>query len=112
MQVKVRLTKLAAVSSPSCPTPEAASYKPGQYNGPVSLPVSYTTEGYLAGPVKVGQPVVLDRHVRNGLSSLGVMQTTPVKALTADGFVTENSRYLLEVISQFSSEPICASFSC
>lgn len=100
----VRLTKIAAVDDPARPTPEFSGYIPGQYNGPVSLPVSYTAEGYLVGTVEIGRPVVIDRRVRNGEALRGLLMTTTVKELTADGFLTENSRYRLEEISEFSAK--------
>jgi hypothetical protein len=58
-----------------------------------SLPIDYWIEGKLIGEIKTGDPVSVMRHIRNGVSSDGFFQTSPVTEFTPTQFKTQNSVY-------------------
>lgn len=58
-----------------------------------SLPIEYWIEGKLVGGIEIGYPVSVMRHIRNGISSDGFFQTSPVVEMTPTQFKTKNSVY-------------------
>lgn len=92
----IKITKLKPSRNPIAPTPNKKDYVPGEDNGFVSLPVDYTAEGYLLEDVQIGKPVLIERHKRNGVESLGFMNTSRIKKITGNKLETENSIYLIE----------------
>jgi len=60
-------------------------------NEKMSLPVEYTVEGYLTDDIEVGEHVVVQRVLRNGLKCFGMMTTSLVTEITDNGFKTLNS---------------------
>lgn len=94
----VRLTKIGCPAKPQLPPGRWDTYEPGEINQDVSLPVDYVLVGYLLTPVLTGECVRVLRVERNGVSVLGAYQSTPVIALTPDGFATTNSTYRLEYL--------------
>jgi len=99
---KVRLTKLSAVENPLVPSGKVESYKAGQDNGAISLPIEYTVEGTLIGNIVVGQPLKIHRTKRNNVEAEGLTCTTPIVKTAEEGnkctIHTANSVYLLEAI--------------
>ena len=72
------------------------SYKIGQSNDNASLPVDYVMVGILATPLIVGGICQLLRIERNGIMALGVFKSTIIREIFDDGFVTQNSVYMVE----------------
>jgi hypothetical protein len=99
----IRIKKLAAISNPASPTPDKESFKPGQDNGPVSLPVDYEIEGNLKYPIEQGRQVLVDRTKRNGVVMPGFFATSPVTSMSDTHFTTLNSQYEYEFISPNSA---------
>ncbi len=91
----VRLTKIAQSVDPivaACP-PDA--FLPGEENL-LSLPVDYWIEGFLLAPPQIGKRLAVERHVRNGVEALGLLQTTPLVRIESDRLETWNSVYQIE----------------
>ena len=109
----VKITKIAHRPDAKFPPAKTGDWEPGTEN-PVntSLPVGYTVEGWMAGPPNEGQPIEMERHVRNGVKALGYFTTSPVKETgkgRLDGFdgefYTENSVYRIEPATPASHRP-------
>lgn len=94
----VRITKLKAADNAEYPSIPMEQFVPGQDNGAVSMPVTYWLEGSLADDIKVDHSVVVNRTSRMGVKIGGYFISSPVVALTDDGFVTHNSVYRVEYI--------------
>ena len=93
----VKLTKISAVENPEVKTPSFDEYdRKRDTNEKMSLPVEYTVEGYLTDDIEVGEHVVVQRVLRNGLKCFGMMTTSLVTEITDNGFKTLNSIYKLE----------------
>lgn len=94
----VEVTKIKAVELPKYRTPNWAEYKPGEINDNISIPVEYTMKGVLMIDVVVGQPIVMERHERNGVKVYGVLTTSPVTKIEDDLVYTDNSVYKVSVV--------------
>lgn len=96
--VKVKLTKVSASKSPFCQPGNWDTYKLGELNSGVSLPVDYEIIGTIENPPVVGQSVRVRRTNRNGVITPGDYESTEVVELTDDGFKTLNSVYRMVVL--------------
>lgn len=94
--MRVKLTKLAELEEATFKSGDLNSYKIGQMNYGVSLPLDYYLEGDMSSNPKVGEPVVVFRESRNGIKSLGLFKSSPVTEISNQFFKTDNSVYLLE----------------
>jgi hypothetical protein len=99
---KVRMSKIDIAENPSSPTPSAENYTPGLLNEGVSLPLEYTVEGYLEGPLEKGCSIDIDRRKRNGIEVRGFLHSSPIQEIqaTLQGTLvtTANSIYLIEYL--------------
>lgn len=100
----VKISKIGIAANALYPTPAVEEYIPGEDNGAVSLPVSYTVEGYLVSPIKKTQHITVQREKRNGISVAGFFSTSEVEKLTKindTNYVVEtlNSVYTVEYLS-------------
>ena len=102
MQMKagdyIKIRKLKATDAPIVPTPPFATYKQGEDNGPVSLPIEYTATGMLQFDAQVGEGLRILRDTRNGEQCTGAMQTSPVTKIEDGKVYTGNSIYEVEVL--------------
>lgn len=96
--VKVKLTKVSASRNPFCQPGNWGTYKLGDMNRGVSLPVDYEIIGTIEKPPTVGQSVRVRRAKRNGVEMPGDYESTEVVELTDDGFTTLNSVYRMVVL--------------
>lgn len=95
--MKIRVQKLS--EAPNCIV-NACPPEAYVYGGPnnLSVPVDYTIEGFLLFPIKIGEPVVVNRTSRNGVQVNGIFKSTEVVALEGNTFQTKNSIYKFEYI--------------
>lgn len=96
----VRIKKIAeSPDENACKAADWGSYAHGtcQAEGK-SIPIEYEVEGILLGKIEVGCSVVVARTKRNGVKIGGFFQTTAVQSLTDKGFLTKNSKYIVEEI--------------
>jgi hypothetical protein len=96
--MRVKLTKLAELDEATFKSGDLSSYKLGQMNYGVSLPLDYYLEGDMSHYPKIGEPVVVFRDSRNGVKSLGLFKSSPVTEISNQFFKTDNSVYQLERI--------------
>lgn len=90
----IRLEKAGVAEDPALPAGNPETYPFGSVSLSHSLPVAYWMEGWLLGPIEVGKPVMMLRHVRNGVTCLGQFSSSPVTAINSDNeFATLNSVY-------------------
>ena len=95
-----KIIKLKSAQNPKTPSGSWDTYKIGSpYNG-VSLPVDYEMIGDLLFEIEVGSPVIVRCVERNGTPCDSVFTSTPVIEITADGFRTANSVYLMEPVER------------
>ena len=100
----VKITKIAHRPDAKVPAIKWKDLQPGtEHSDHLSLPTDYTVEGWVDEPPKVGQSLVMERHVRNGVRVLGYFTTSPVMEIGKgrldgfdDEFYTENSVYRIE----------------
>jgi hypothetical protein len=92
----VELTKLRACPQAKVPPGRWDKFRFGAGTKDTSLPVDYVLTGLLLAAPQMGQPVIVLRLSRNALSFPGVFESTPVVAVQADRFTTENSIYLIK----------------
>ena len=92
----VKLTKLREADDPAVRAGPWSTYVPGACDNTASLPVDYEIVGILMEPPVVGGNVEILRLDRNGVRALGVSSSTRVVSVSAQGFATMNSLYLLE----------------
>lgn len=95
----IQIRKLKAVDAPLVPTPPFATYKQGEDNGLVSLPVEYTATGMLQFDACVGEGLRILRDTRNGERCTGAFQTSPVTKIEEGKIYTGNSVYEVEVLT-------------
>ena len=76
----------------------------GQFHEGKSPPVDYWIIGDLASSIEVGKPILIDRHIRNGVEIRGIMHTSIVRKIDNDGDIkyitTDNSVYKLEYVKE------------
>ena len=76
-----------------------------QVSETVTLSEGYWLMGQLAAEIKVGKPVLVARHVRNGVKIFGIFNTSPIKKIVPEGegvlhLHTHNSVYKVEFIDR------------
>jgi len=98
MDAKVRISKISQVENALVDTPLMETYKAGQINEGVSLPVEYYVEGFFEQEPEVGKPVVVSRTCRNGIEVSGIFTTSTVTEVNKKEFKTLNSVYKIEYI--------------
>lgn len=101
--MQVKLKKLRESDLPEVRSAEASSFKYGEINTGVSLPVEYECEGYIRSLPQVGAPLFVLRNKRHGVESLGIFRTSPLVRIqeeSKDNYLVEtaNSVYHLEVL--------------
>lgn len=89
----VTVKKLKACDNPAFPTPKFEDYRPGEDNGPVSLPVEYTITGKLLYDVQPGGLIFVARDSRNGVPIDGNFCSSPVVKIEGNQVFTRNSVY-------------------
>ena len=101
----VRLTKLAAAPGGLPPETMDERVCGGHTTPGKSIPIGYTVEGYASDPIEPGSCVCMYRRKRNGVVVDGLFQTSCVKHLTDEGFVTENSVYRVDELPDPQDQP-------
>jgi hypothetical protein len=97
--MKIKLNKIAEVPEPDCRASSWDRHVPGQCSDGVhSLPIDYEIVGYLNTPIKVGQPIDVNRTERNGVEIEGHFFSTPVQRIDGTRITTRNSIYRLTPI--------------
>jgi hypothetical protein len=93
--MRIKIKKISA-SPGGALAREAADHVAGigDHGDGLSLPVEYEIEGELAGPIKVGESVLVFRDRRNGQKADGIFQTSKVLEVSPEGFRTRNSVYV------------------
>lgn len=91
----VKISKVGTAPNAAYPTPAMEDYVPGEDNGAVSLPVSYTVEGYLVSPIKETQHITVQREKRNGIPVAGFFSTSEVEKITK----TNDTNYVVETLN-------------
>jgi hypothetical protein len=94
----VKIIKLRAAQNPQTPSGRWDTYQIGSRYNRESLPVDYEMIGDLLLEIEVGYPVIVRCVERNGNPCDSVFTSTPVIEITADGFRTANSVYLMEPV--------------
>lgn len=90
----IRLEKSRAVHASVLPIDDLKSYPSVGACLPYSPPIHFWIEGWLLRPIVVGKPVLMLRHVRNGVPRLGRFVSTPVMRIrNSHEFTTLNSVY-------------------
>ncbi len=92
----VVIIKIAETVAPYARAGSWDNYPPGATHEGVSLPVDYEIVGALISPIRLGRPILVERFVRNGVSALGVFQSTPVVSMVGVRVETRNSVYRIE----------------
>lgn len=95
----IRFTKLSAADKAKYPTAKEGEYKYGEVNKNVSPPVDYWVEGYLIRNILIGESVLIDRRVRNGVKVAGLFQSSTVKSIEGNLIKTNNSVYKIEYLA-------------
>lgn len=94
----VLIHKVAASASPLFAAGSLKDWAFGSTNNRPSLPVDYVMRGVLMSRICVGGQIDLYRTHRNGVSVVGRFQSTPIVAISPDGFVeTFNSIYAVSL---------------
>lgn len=96
MSRRVRIEKIAAVPDPVAPPGDPATYRYGESNPETSLPVEYWLTGTLRSEPAVGERMVVDRDVRNGVVRAGVFTSSVVVRIDEDCVWTANSVYRIQ----------------
>jgi hypothetical protein len=94
--ILVKLTKLRQAGHSSVGAGNWSTYVPGAADNATSLPIDYEMTGVLLEPPTVGGRVKLLRLERNGVSAMGLFESTPVVSINGSEFSTQNSIYRLE----------------
>jgi hypothetical protein len=94
----VKITKIAEAPKAKYKSADWRTYKNGEQNKNLSLPIEYWCEGALLRPIEVGHPIVLARRTRNGIEMLGTMMTSEVVSIDGDQATTTNSIYKIEYL--------------
>jgi len=89
----VRIEKIAAVPEPVVPPGDPATYGYGVVNSEASLPIGYWLCGTFRSEPAVGERMVVDRNVRNGIVRKGVFTSSVVVRIEGDRVCTANSVY-------------------
>ena len=92
--ISVRLVKLSACNKPVSPPSSWEAWKFGELNEG-SLPVDYELQGTLMEPIVIGKCMLVLRTHRNGVSSDGIFQSSPVREFKNGAAITLNSIYLI-----------------
>ena len=74
-----------------------------------SLPIDYWVEGWIKDdPPKVGERLMMTRHIRNGVEAFGVFITSPIMFVSEDGmtFHTKNSIYEIKPVKALERDPL------
>jgi hypothetical protein len=95
----IEVTKLRTAPGAYAPSGSWADYPIGSAEPNTSLPVDYSLVGVLIEQIKLGQPASVLRFSRNGVDQLGIFESSPVTALTPDGFATLNSIYRVRLVA-------------
>jgi hypothetical protein len=96
----VKIIKLRAAQNPQAPSGRWDTYQIGSRYNHESLPVDYEMIGDLLMEIEMGSPVIVRCVERNGTPCDSVFTSTPVIEVTADGFRTANSVYLMEPVER------------
>jgi hypothetical protein len=93
-----KLTKIKAVENPHSETaPSIDAYRESMFShSKLSPSVDYWIIGNIVRWSTVGNSVLMDRKIRNGVVVDGVFQTSQVTEITPNGFKTMNSEYIIE----------------
>jgi hypothetical protein len=94
--IVVKLTKLRQTERPSADAGNWSTYVPGAADNATSLPIDYEMIGVLLEPPVIGGRAKLLRLERNGVSAMGLFESTPVVSIYGSEFSTQNSIYRLE----------------
>ena len=92
----VKITKRCRTENAIAEPGNWDSYRIGQADNEKSLPVDYVLIGFMDTPLAVGEVCKVLRVDRNGITVLGVCESTPIQELYDGGFVTRNSVYIVE----------------
>ena len=78
---------------PACPR---AFYTPGaSLENHLSTPIDIRLEGFLVASIRKGQPILLDRRVRDGVIARGIFTTSLICSLRENEIHTCNSVYVI-----------------
>ena len=94
----IQLTKIGVAAEPIYPPGDPETYKYGQNNDNVSLPVEYTLNGVLLGDIRPGDTIHLRRYERNGLPVPGEFRTSEVVRVVGNIAHTKNSQYRITAL--------------
>jgi hypothetical protein len=78
----VRISKIAEAENPKVKSADWEKFVCGTDNGDISLPVDYWMLGDLVTNIRVGEPILLRRHSRNGVKSEGRFMSSKVVGIT------------------------------
>lgn len=105
---RVRISKLSPVDDPKFTTPSSDDYNSLRGEVDMTLPIDYWVEGYLVREPQIGESVIVNRDVRNGIKVSGIFMTSAVVEIsvnlskfepTETIFKTQNSIYRMELLS-------------
>lgn len=102
--VPVVLTKFRSSPAAKVPSGRWDEYRCGDVTNDSSLPVDYTLTGLLLTPPQIGQCVIVLRWSRNEVAISGTFQSTPVVAVGAAQFTTQNSVYLMQPLPPLQTD--------
>ena len=88
----IELTKVAASDSPFLPPADPESYSPGLPSASPP-PLGHTIKGWLVSGPTIGEPLVIDRTERNGITVRGLFASSPVVTFDLARIQTVNSVY-------------------
>ena len=96
---RIRITKIGVNPDAEFPTATKENYKLGVVNDKSPF-VDYYVEGTLVGDIEVGKEILMIRDNRNGVSCIGMFNTSPVLSIITSDFAftfkTVNSVYKVE----------------
>ena len=103
-----KITKLKAVENPRCRTADTHDeYRKSVVDSlfrlnddHLSPSIDYWVIGDIIRWPEVGQTVLMDRKIRNGVIVEGMFETTIVTELILGGFKTLNSEYIIEGVDE------------
>lgn len=96
--MKIKLTKISECNNPVVKASSKKSFKPGEDNGDVSLPVDYNLTGWTMRPIIIGKTMAVLRDTRNGVECEGIFTSSIVKEIKDNLITTQNSIYKIEYI--------------
>jgi hypothetical protein len=96
----LHVKKYEEVETPQSPSADSNTYKYGEDNGSISLPVGYEILGYLNEPIKVGESININRTHRNGVEMSGHFTSSPIVSIKENKVFTHNSQYEIIVMQE------------